>query len=191
MFSTRASQVPQLWILGSEKIKTFTRNRDDRPRLVHSDAPPVNDSVRDSRKIRFDFRGTIQRPSSRPRSTPNAAYIVLVRHVSGTYMYARATRRSFGVRIYRTIVRTTPRFPTHFSLSTDHRDPTAISAMGNAFSRPRSRRDGHAGFASGKVGRLADERSLLRVRGKRYTHSRRIPFFREPVAGSSSQQRSR
>lgn len=59
------------------------------------------------------------RPSSRLRSTPNVRLHRAPSHVSGTRM---CKRRSFGVRIYHTIVRTTPRFPTHFSLSTDDKD---------------------------------------------------------------------
>lgn len=115
------------------------------------------------KKIGFLLSRSNARPSSRLRSTPNAAYIVLLR----TYLVhvcTRGTRRSFGVRIYHTIVRTTPRFPTHFSLSTDDKDRPRFKRYQRLFASslanrtwPEKSRD----FKGSRSSRSIDERFYL------------------------------
>ena len=78
------------------------------------------------------------------------------------YMYVHATRRSFGVRIYHTIVRTTPRFPTHFSLSTNDKARPRFKRYQRLFAPSLETRT--LTLASGKVASLiARSTAVIRV----------------------------
>lgn len=111
------------------------------------------------------------------------------------HVCTRGTRRSFGVRIYHTIVRTTPRFPTHFSLSTDDKDRPRFKRYQRLFASslanrtwPEKSRD----FKGSRSSRSRDERFyLLFSSSRKKTSTRPISFVRSRTSLGNSRRGER